>query len=55
MAAQLQKATTKAKATTEADPSGMTNKKAKAKATTKAKAKADHYRMTSQKSNDKGN
>jgi hypothetical protein len=47
MAAQLQKATTKAKATTEADPYGMTNKK--------AKATADHYRMTSQKSNDKSN
>jgi hypothetical protein len=51
MAAQLQKATTKAKATTEADPYGMTNKKAKAT----TKATADHYRMTSQKSNDKSN
>ena len=53
MAAQLQKATTKAKATTEADPYGMTNKKAKA--TTTTTATADHYRMTSQKSNHKSN
>jgi len=55
MAAQLQKATTKAKATTEADPYGMTNKKAKATTKATAKATADHYRMTSQKSNDKSN